>query len=1140
LVEVEPTPEDILDTLLDETGYVIIGCEPWKNYGGLTELGTLPLKSFPIKSPSESPNDRNRSDRLQPNDIPSPRGPINPIQFAHSVCDEFLRYIFSEFPLSDPQMETQAKELLKRSSSLDIPLVKGPYLSLSEAFAKGDSIQQMAADGKLHPVMPGLIGYPTMYLHQQEVFEAVRDDHHVLVSTGTGSGKSEAFLYPIVDQLLRERDKGITSGLSAILVYPMNALANDQLDRLREMLGGTGIRFGQWVGPTPDTEAKVTIERFESSSREAYLSARRQRLKDAQREDRAVRPLAPMEECCSEEAIRSRKPRIIITNYRQLEILTTRLPDVELFSGAPLRYLVFDEAHTYTGAVGAEVACLIRRLRLLAEKGPDDVTCIGTSATLADPSDPSGDNEAIAKRFASRFFGVDEQKVTLVGESYVERDWPRQRYKPVFPHGDSMDRVTRILDAVTEPVKKTVVKAVVEEVTGQIFEPGENWRQSLFNHLISNEYVYQSTQILKHPKPLSAAAWQTSQRVAMGRKQEGDDCSAELLCYLVLGAAARHGDESLLRPKVHFFLRGLDEMVVALSGTPDEVIPKLYLSLHDAKESEGGGRHDDSFLPVLTCRNCGQHFFERHYEDLDFTYGAGGRIRGFENGNAVVDANGTDNAVWSTAPAGAGTRLEDAGNNSTGRSARWLRAYLCRQCGAMHRDGASHCHADGCGHEEPLLPLLTFGKEISSCPSCGSQTLQIGGRRIEPAKPIRAVTVADVHSLSQAMINAAPDGHKKLIVFADSRQDAAFQAGWMQDHARRLRMRHMMNQVLANATGPIPLDAITDGLMEMFRKDQSLIDTLLPELQGEEAPVFFGHNKWVPVYKSLRYMVLREFTTSVRSTRWLEALGLARIDYKGLTASHDKVVQWAKHVGISADEAVDLISLILDGWRRNRMVFIADDPVYSKYHRKDDPYIQLGLLSLYDFHPGGVDKHSTKTDKYATALISENGTTAVQALLKRAVADQEHCDVNVLIEELWDLLKDDLGLIRKVGIQNTKEIVIGEAWQLVHDRIHVERFDQRERCTTCQRVTTRRSPTGACVRYRCPGFTITEAADTENYNVWLLGRPFTMVSAEEHTAQVPGDTRSYIEQEFKSKQGRTNCLVATPTLEMGVNIGCWT
>ena len=80
-----------------------------------------------------------------------------------------------------------------------------------------------------------------MYLHQQRVLR------NVLVSMGTGSGKTEAFLYPIVDELLRERDQGITKGLKAILIYPMNALANDQLNRLREMLAGTGVTFGQWI-----------------------------------------------------------------------------------------------------------------------------------------------------------------------------------------------------------------------------------------------------------------------------------------------------------------------------------------------------------------------------------------------------------------------------------------------------------------------------------------------------------------------------------------------------------------------------------------------------------------------------------------------------------------------------------------------------------------------------------------------------------------------------------------------------------------------------------------------------------------------------------------------------------------------------
>ncbi len=170
------------------------------------------------------------------------------------------------------------------------------------------------------------------------------------------------------------------------------------------------------VGENPSLALSAETPAFFESATRCH------RLKEAQRADRAVRPLAPMEECCSEEAIRNRKPRILITSFRQLEILTTRLPDVELFAGAPLNYLVFDEAHTYTGAVGAEVACLIRRLRLLADKGPNDVVCVGTSATLADPKDPDGDNEAVARRFASRFFGVDERKITLVGESYVERD----------------------------------------------------------------------------------------------------------------------------------------------------------------------------------------------------------------------------------------------------------------------------------------------------------------------------------------------------------------------------------------------------------------------------------------------------------------------------------------------------------------------------------------------------------------------------------------------------------------------------------------------------------------------------------------------------------------------------------------------
>jgi len=1078
--------------------------------------------------------------------------PINPIQFAHNVCDEFLGYIFSAFPITDPDLARQAHENLKGHTSLDIPLVKGPFVSLSEAFAKGESVQGMADRGTLHPIMPGLIAYPSMWLHQEQVFEAVKKGQHVLVATGTGSGKTESFLYPIIDDLLRQRDQGVYEGLTAILVYPMNALANDQLDRLRDMLGGTGITFGQWVGTTPSEESEVSIDRFTGSGRAAYLAARQERREEAQTQDRAVRPLAPLEECCSEEDICKRKPRILLTNFRQLEILTTRVPDVVLFAQAPLKYLVFDEAHTYGGATGAEVACLIRRVRALSGKSPDEIICIGTSATLSDPTKRDGDNEGTARRFASRFFGVDPTKVRLIGESFVSREWPRQRYRPIAPHGDGVARLSRILSALSEPVDLAAIKIVVEELTGQVFEPGEDWRESLFDNLATNEYVYQTTQILKQPKRLNEASWQTSQRIAMSRLPEGDKANAELLAYLILGAAAQKGGESLLRPKVHFFLRGLDEMVVALDGTEVEPRLRLFLSIHDAKE-QFPGRHDDAFFPVLTCRSCGQHFLEKYCLDLEFARGAKNQLRGFENGKAAPNEDGEDNAFWSTSPEGTGTRLvltnrllEEADGGPSTRTSRYPRAWFCRQCGALHRESSPRCLADGCGQQAPLIPLIAFGSGLSACPSCSTPSFRIGGREIEPARKVQAVTVADVHILAQAMINAAPEWHKKLIIFADSRQDAAFQAGWMQDHARRIRLRHMMHQVIAKVGTSQPLDAITDKLMEWFCKDQNLIDTLLPELTSEEAPAVFGHNKLVPVYKALRFMVLREFTTGVRRTDCLESMGLAKVVYEGVSPQSKGVQQWAEVVESSPEDAAEAISLILDNWRRSRYLFVTSDPIFSRYHPKDDPYIQAGLLNLRDFTPDGLllkqvrppqDETRTKKRLYGRGLIALSGNTNAQFLVKRWARHPNRLDIDAAVTMLWEFLTIDAKVLRKVTLRSQRETPLADVWQIDLERFVVQPSQVRERCTTCQRITTRKAPNSACTRYNCHGTTATEQPDQENYDVWLMGRPFEMVTAEEHTAQVPGEVRNRIEQDFKSKHGKTNCLVATPTLEMGVNIG---
>ncbi len=169
-----------------------------------------------------------------------------------------------------------------------------------------------------------------------------------------------------------------------------------------------------------------------------------------------------------------------------------------------------------------------------------------------------------------------------------------------------------------------------------------------------------------------------------------------------------------------------------------------------------------------------------------------------------------------------------------------------------------------------------------------------------------------LHDFSrQAMITAAPDGHKKLIIFADSRTGTPpSRPAGMQDHGRRIRLRHMMYQVIADGAGPQAVAAVTHALVERFRKDRPLIETLLPELTTDEWPFGFGPTNWEPLIRTLRYMVLREFTTSFRRLDCLESMGLAKVVYDGLSPADKQLRAWAELMGLSPEEAIEAVSLI--------------------------------------------------------------------------------------------------------------------------------------------------------------------------------------------------------------------------------------
>ena len=194
---------------------------------------------------------------------------LNPIAYTEKVVRSFLRYQLTAYPFADPRLHAQMRALLSLDRTRRSPLLKGPYVSLVASVPAGraDRRPDRREPAPPPPARAGPEGDIAASLRPP----GARHPRHrrgrtTLVSTGTGSGKTECFLYPIVSRCLHLRDEAAPPGISAVIVYPMNALAEDQLMRLRALLAGTGIPFGIYVGKTPEGEAEVAGVRLPAGS----------------------------------------------------------------------------------------------------------------------------------------------------------------------------------------------------------------------------------------------------------------------------------------------------------------------------------------------------------------------------------------------------------------------------------------------------------------------------------------------------------------------------------------------------------------------------------------------------------------------------------------------------------------------------------------------------------------------------------------------------------------------------------------------------------------------------------------------------------------------------------------------------------
>ena len=1064
---------------------------------------------------------------------------LNPIVFTENVLRSFLRYQLTAYAFADEGLRNQMRDLLSLDATRQSPLLKGPYVSLSRPFREGAAVDVLIAEGLLHPLMrqriPAEITH--LYGHQEEAIRAIRGGHTTLVSTGTGSGKTECFLYPVISKCLDLRDEEAPAGISAVIVYPMNALAEDQLMRLRGLLAGTGITFGMYVGKTPEHESDVAGIRLPPGSSRAQYEAK---LAEARRRASAETVL-PAEEVASREAMRAPggQPRILLTNVKQLELLLTRQRDAELFAGARLDYLVFDEAHTFTGAQGAETACLVRRLRAYCGRGAQDTVCVATSATIVDQDDPDA-----ARGFAARFFGVEAGDVVTVGEAYQSEVWQADRAVPPAPSVDAAELLERCVRAV-EPGEAGQAPGALGEVyralSGRSL-PGDDEAEALSAELSRNEIVFLLSESLSEPRPLDELPGLLEEQV--GREV----CEAEILAWLTLGAAARHDGRPLLRPVVHAFVRGISGAVVTFpevgagnadgagdgAGTGDYGGARLWLAAEDEIEQTGAGKY--AHLSVLTCTSCGQHYYATALKDFEFLGRAPGGGEAAPGGDSYWEP-------FEEAQGGVRVVLVDrivggADDEDLDQRDRLAAVYLCRHCGALHPEDDGRCLH--CGAATPKVKLYAPqhkeanpGK-LTSCVSCGATGRRMGGFYREPARPVRATNVADVHVLAQDMVHHSE--RPRLLVFCDNRQDAAFQAGWMQDHARRFRLRALMAQALLagqRSVGDVAM--YIDGLLEA---DEALSRALVPEVWQVIRKEGSGGRHQQERRKFLRIQVLREVTLSPRQSIGLEPWGRMKVDYEGLEAALPWVQENAHLLGMPADALREGVAAVLDYLRRKRVLHDPEHEVFTKFWLDGDAEIQQGYLPRLGPPVGTkIRRGPAERAAYVTQWLSERGDTTVRQIARKWGVDGDHMEG--FLQGMFDLLVER-GLLRPVKLKGPRGRPlphVSEVAQVNADRLRLTPSRSVWQCRSCRRRYAREAPLHRCTSWRCEGVLEWLPEDADNYDLQLLDQNYSMLRPAEHTAMVPTDERERLENLFKGDSEAVNALVCTPTLELGVDIG---
>lgn len=1043
---------------------------------------------------------------------------MQPLIVAQQVTQGVADFLRTAFPSTTPGFVGLLERFLEQRANI----FKGPYLTVPLPFSPGPRQSKTA-----FPWLPDAF---KPHAHQAKAFDRLGGDgaRSTLVATGTGSGKTECFLYPILEHCRQARADG-RPGIKAIILYPMNALASDQAGRVARTIVKTaelaGVRAGLYVGETPAEESN-TVRQVDAETFTVIT-------------DR--------------DTLRANPPDILLTNYKMLDFLLLRAADGPLWAHQrpdTLRYLVVDELHTFDGAQGTDLACLIRRLKGRLGAAPGQLVCVGTSATLGD-----GGGESLLN-FARDIFGEVMDAEAVIGEDrvpvgdYLSDAVVEHTASPQPSDEERLDPANHsdLFAHLSAQVELWFGEAVAADQVGDF-----SWRCKLGQQLKSHFAFQNLLRDLDRLGPKSVAVDDLlallRRRLPKRQTESAGEAASDrfvllwLSSLLALVAHARkpgHQD-FFLQVKVEIWQRELRRMVAMVDAQP-------VLRHHDDLVKAD---KDQQHLPVIHCRDC-------------HATGWGATLPKTSPNQLQQDLRLFYSAFFSE---DVSTRFLFPATPSVDRRV-FERKQVCPRCGSLHQmtqQGCSHC-----GHETLLAVDVTanlkqgtrngapFTKSHHNCPYCGGHnTLSIVGSQ---AASLAAVMVGQLFS-------SGYNQDKKLIAFSDSVQDAAHRAGFLAARTWRLNLRPALAQTIAAAAAAgesLTLEQLPKAFEAQWKatlgEDHYAANFLPPQLHWMRdvdtlmatGQLPEGSLVRVQMAQVMPWVVNAEFGQDAHVGRTLVATGTACV-----TPADDaltRAIEWLhvrlrEQVHALKDVTPAEISVFLRGliaemqrigaWRDPMLAFYARVGCRPQAYKKNPSQEKMlsgprppRFLTLPEYQLcRSVERDESRSfTDWALKALQELNLVALGA-------DQ-------VVRDVYRLALEGLaaaGLAANEQALDKPEIQI---WGLEPAAFKVELGGRKWRCATCQNGVlsglSEDFEDQPCRRTGCKGTLHADAGWGDFYRKLYLTAEIQRVVAHEHTGLLPRETRELVERDFKSDSGRPgsiNVLSATPTLEMGIDIG---